>query len=229
MTLYVIRPSEWVPGIIGTPLLMVVGIISIIAIIFGVFSSQCPTVLTGNVEKMMLGFILAICLSHISHAYLGGVISSIEQFMPSFVGFFLVLCSIKDRKRFNIFLFFIIILVSFVAYEGIQQYWTGYAIGGMEPIFQGEINEDGERFSITRIRWYGLFNDPNDLGLLLIIVVPFLVDMVLRRKLLISLMSLPLIVAALYYTNSRGSMLALVVAICSYFLIRFRSKKGFRK
>lgn len=224
--LYIIRPSEWVPGMIGTPLLLIVGIISIITIVFGVVSGQCSNVLSGDVERMMLGFIGAICLSHLSHGYAGGAVTSTERFLPSFTGFFLVLTTIRDRKHFNVFIIFLIALISYVAYEGIQQYTSGFAAGGLEPLFQKIYSVDGEPTKIARIRWYGVFNDPNDLGLLLIIAVPFLIDMLMRRRFLIPLISLPLIITALYYTNSRGSMLAGVVAICVYFVIRFRSQKG---
>jgi len=224
--IYIIRPSEWVPGLVGTPLLMVVGVISIAAIIFGVISGKTPNVFSGDVERMMLGFIVAICLSHLSHAYVGGAINSMEKFLPSMVGFFLVVTGVNDRKKFNLLILVLIILISFVACEGIQQYKTGYAIGGMEPLYQNAISVDGEQIKIPRIRWYGLFNDPNDFGLLLIIVIPFLINMLMQRKFIIPLVSLSFVLPALYYTNSRGSMLAGAVAICSYFLIQYRSKKG---
>lgn len=225
--IYIVRPSEWVPGLIGTPLLMVVGVLAIVAIIFGVISGKTPNVLSGDVERMMLGFIVAICLSHLSHGYVGGAINSMEKFLPSMVGFFLVITSINDRKKFNMLIVVLFALVLFVAYEGGQQYRTGYSIGGMEPIYQNATSVDGEQIKIPRIRWYGLFNDPNDLGLLLIIIIPFLVNMLMQRRFVVPLISLSLVIPALYYTNSRGSMLAGAVAICSYFLIRYRSKKGF--
>jgi len=225
--IYIIRPSEWVPGMIGMPMLMVVGVISVAAIIFGVVSGKTPNVLKGEVERMMLGFIIAISLSHLSHGYVGGAINSLERFLPSMVGFFLVVTSVNDRKKFNLLMMVLIALVSFVAYEGGQQFKTGYAIGGMEPIYQNATSVDGVQIKIPRIRWYGLFNDPNDLGLLLIIVFPFLINMLIQRKFVVSVCAFSLVIPALYYTNSRGSMLAGAVAIGAYFLIRYRSRKGF--
>ncbi len=225
--IYIIRPSEWVPGMVGVPLLMYVGVLSVVAIVLGVISGKTPNVLSGDVERMMLGFIVAICLSHLSHGYVGGAINSMEKFLPSMVGFFLVITSVNDRKKFNVMILVLIALVSFVAYEGIQQYKTGYAIGGLESIFENATSTDGERIKLGRIRWYGLFNDPNDLGLLLIIVIPFLINILMQRKYVVPLISLSLVIPALYHTNSRGSMLAGAISICSYFLIRYRSKKGF--
>jgi len=227
LLIYIIRPSEWVPGMVGTPLLMIVGVLSVVTIILGVISGKSSNVLSGDVERMMLGFIVSICLSQLFHGYFGGAINSIERFLPSMVGFFLVVTAVNERKKFNLLVLVLVALVSFVAYQGIQQFNTGYAIGGMEPVYEYATATDGERIRIPRVRWYGIFNDPNDLGLLLIIVIPFLINMLIQHKFVVPLVSLSLVIPALYHTNSRGSMLAGAVAIISYFLIRFRSKKGF--
>lgn len=226
VTLYIIRPSEWIPGLIGSPLLMVVGMVALVAILFGIISGKSPNALSGDVEKMMIGFIAAICFSHISHAYVGGAINSMDKFLPSITGFFLIHTTIKDRKRLQFFILFLIVLTSFVAYEGIRQFTTGFAHGGLEPLYELTRSLDGEEGKIARIRWYGVFNDPNDLGLLLVLVIPFLVDMLFNRNFILPMASLPLIGLALYYTNSRGSILAALATITSYFVFRFRSTKG---
>jgi O-antigen ligase len=226
VTLYIIRPSEWIPGLLGTPLLFLLSIVILAIMMFSVATGQSPNLLSGDEEKMMIGFIVAICFSHISHAYVGGVIDSVNNFLPCVIGFFLFLASVKNMKQFDIFIMLLIILISFVAYEGIKQYTSGFAHGGLEPILQITESFDGEQGKLTRIRWYGVFNDPNDLGLLLILTIPFLINMLLNRHFFLSLVAFPLIGIALYYTNSRGSILAAVVTIMSYFIFRFKSKKG---
>ena len=71
-----------------------------------------------------------------------------------------------------------------------------------------------------------LFNDPNDLGLALVLPVPFLLDRLLNRKYLVAALCLPFLLYALYLTNSRGAPLALMASVFVYFVLRFRSKKG---
>jgi O-antigen ligase len=205
---------------------MIVGVIAVVAILFGAISGQNPNVFSGDVERMMFGFMAAICFSHIAHGYVGGAINSMDKFLPSITGFFLVLTSLRDRKRLQLFILFLVILTSFVAYEGIRQFTTGFAHGGLEPLLQNIMTSDDEPGKLVRIRWYGVFNDPNDLGLLLVLVIPFLIDMLFGRKFILPLASLPLISLALYYTNSRGSILAALVSIVSYFVFRYRSTKG---
>ncbi len=226
LTLYYIRPAEWVPGLIGAPLLMVFGVISLLFLGFGVITRKFPNVFSGQVERMMFGFLSAIALSHLSHFYVGGAINSLNSFLPTITGFFLVICFIDNRKRLNAFLLLLIFLTAYLAYEGWNQFSSGFSNSGLMPLYEKKILVDGEILQIPRIRWYGVFNDPNDLGLALVLVVPFLLDMLLRKRFLVPLVTLPVIAIAIYYTNSRGTVLAGLVALCSYFVIRYRSVYG---
>lgn len=227
MILYYLRPAEWVPGIIGAPLLMIVGGISLLILGFGAASRQFPHIFSGQSERFMFGFMASILMSHIVHTYVGGTITSFNTLLPTLTGFLLVTCYIDSRQRLNLFLVLLIALTVFLAYEGWLQYTTGFAHGGLDPLFQNATNADGERIQIPRIRWYGVFNDPNDLGLALVLVVPFLMNMLLQRTFILPLVALPPIFAAIYYTNSRGTILACLVGIASYFVFKYRSAKGF--
>jgi len=226
ISLYYIRPFEWVVGCIGAPLMLIAGMCAFIVIIFSVLSGKSINFFSGDVERMMLFFFIAICLSHISHFYLAGLIKSFTVLQPTLIGFFLILTSINNKKQLQRFILLLIILTSFLAYEGILQYTTGFAHGGMAPHYEANYSLDGGAGRIARIRWYGVLNDPNDLGMLFVIVIPFLIDMAMRRHLLIPLTCLPPIITALYYTNSRGSILAAMVSIGGYFVLRYRSVRG---
>jgi hypothetical protein len=142
------------------------------------------------------------------------------------VGFFLVLATVKDQKCLNILVVYLMVLISFIAFEGILQYKTGFALGGIEPIMESHVTADGALDKVARIRWYGVFNDPNDLGLLFIFAIPFLIEMARQRMFLVPLVSLPLVFTSLYFTNSRGSMLAALASIAAYFIILYRNLKG---
>ncbi len=226
VALYYIRPADWVSFLLGTPLLAFAGLIIVFTILFKIISGKIQNIFAGDVERLMLGFIVAICASHVSHGYLGGVTNAFNKFIPSIVGFFLILIVSIDLQRLKSFIICLILFTSFIAYEGIRQFTTGFAHGGLEAFYQQGLSVNGVFEQIPRIRWYGVFNDPNDLGLSFVLVIPFLIEMLLRKKYIIPILSLPLIGLALYYTNSRGSILAALVAISSYFVFRYRSTKG---
>jgi O-antigen ligase len=223
---YYIRPTEWVPGILGVPIFNLLGIVSVVALLLASIAGKIR-LLQGEQEKMMAGFIAAIILSHASHTYLQGMIDSINGSLPTLVGYFLVVSTINSRDRYNKVVMLLIILTTFLAFEGWLQYTTGFAHGGMEPLVQRVVGADGDVVEQYRVRWYGVLSDPNDLGLALVIVVPFLLEMVFRKRFVLPIVCLPLVISAIYYTNSRGSFLAFLAAIGAYFVIRYRSKTGF--
>ncbi|GAB4554264.1 MAG: hypothetical protein Tsb0017_06350 [Geothermobacteraceae bacterium] len=114
-----------------------------------------------------------------------------------------------------------------MALEGIKQYHTGFAHGGMEPISAWTTSADGERTKdLLRIRWYGVFSDPNDLGLALVLPVPFLIDYIFRRKNIIALVIMIVVCYSLYLTNSRGAFLALIISSSVYCIFKLGLKKG---
>lgn len=169
---------------------------------------------------------MAIIFSHLSHGYVGGALESFKSFFPIIVGYFLIFTAIENREKMNIFIILLVLLTAFLAFEGVLQHSTGSSHGGMNALVEQKLTADGGMAVVPRIRWYGVFNDPNDLGLALVVVVPFLLNMALNRKYLLPVLCFPLIAVATYYTNSRGSMLAAFASIVAYFVIRYRSVKG---
>lgn len=226
LVLYYIRPTEWVPGLVGAPLLFIVGIVSLLLLVFGMLSTKFPYLSSGNIERMVLGFVVAILLSHLTNFYIGGAIDSLREFLPTLTGFLLILCVVDSRVKVNNMVLLLLLLTAFLAYEGLHQHATGFAHGGMTPYYEKGIAPDGAEVLNMRIRWYGVFNDPNDLGLAMVIAVPFLLNLVFEKKFLLPIILLPLIGSAIYYTNSRGTVLAGLAGICSYFVFRLRSLAG---
>ena len=226
LAIYYIRPNEWVVGIIGFPLLKIVGIFSLLFLIYCAISGSRTKLYQGSSERYFYGFYFSILMSHISQFYFLGTVNSFNRFLPVIVGFLLVLTCINSRSQFNLFIVFMIMLTSYLAYEGCLQFNTGFSHGGLEPIYQHSRNIVGEVTKIVRIRWYGVFNDPNDLGLSLVLVIPFLLNMLLQRQIIFPILTLPLISSAIYFTNSRGTILAGLVTVFTYFVIRYRSLKG---
>jgi putative inorganic carbon (hco3(-)) transporter len=223
--LYYIRPSEWVPGMIGTPLMFLVGLVSITGICFALLGGK-GNLFASGAASMTLGYGLAILCSQLSKGYFTGTVQAFNAASPAIVGYFLIVSSLDSRERLNRFVLLLILLSTFLAFEGWLQHATGFSHGGMDPYLEHKIYDDGTAITVPRIRWYGTFNDPNDLGLALVIVIPFLLDMMLRGRYLLPVGSLALVTTAIYFTNSRGSVLAALASTMAYFVFRYRSMKG---
>jgi len=225
ISLYYIRPFEWVPGLVGTPIFLVLGVVSILALLFA-WVSGTIRLFRYKTDVMMVGFVAAIVLSHLSHGYFGGAIDGVRDFLPAIVGYFLVAHALDSEKKIKGFVFLLTGLTVFFAWQAWLQSVHGVSFGGMEPLVQYQYDDEGARVGLSRVRWFGMFNDPNDLGLALVLPVPFLLDRLMNRKYLLAGLCLPPLFYALYLTNSRGAMLALLASVFTYLVLRFRSMKG---
>jgi putative inorganic carbon (hco3(-)) transporter len=99
-----------------------------------------------------------------------------------------------------------------LALHGVDQFYNGIGWTGMD------LSED------NRIQYVGIFNDPNDLGLLFATTLPMVFYLSGRGGFLgriFWLMGASLLLYAIYLTNSRGAILA-VVAIGAVYLWRRR-------
>jgi putative inorganic carbon (hco3(-)) transporter len=222
--LYYIRPFEWEGYRSQVPVLLLVGLIAVIAIIFRMMADT--SVVTNKPGVYLLGFTAAICLSHIANGYFGGGVQSLKEFLPALTGFFLISSALTTEREVERFISFLILLTAFLAIEGVFQHATGVAHGGMTPLIQNEQLGQIEQTTFERIRLYGPFNDPNDLGLAFSATVPLIAGMVMRKKWIVPVIALPAILTGIYLTNSRGAVLAALVGTTAYFLLKYRSRKG---
>ncbi len=222
---YYIRPFEWIPGLIGSPLFVVLSAFSILVLISS-WAGKKINLFRYKTDQLMLGFIVAIALSHLSHGYFGGAVDSLQKFLPILVGYFLVAHGLDSRKKINLFIILLIALTGFLAYEGIIEGTTGFSHGGMTPIYEYSTNTDGVRTELPRVRWFGPFNDPNDLGLVLVLIIPFLLNYLYTKLWVVVAPLIACVSYAVYLTNSRGAMLSMGVGVFSYLVLRYRSVKG---
>lgn len=223
-SLYYIRPFEFFSAIQNIPLLPIVGLIAFGSVVFS--SQNNKSILKSGSDKLILGYMFAIAMSHLRHTYLQGTINSIELFLPTFFGYFLVVHSIQTKKQLNAFFVFLTIITCFLAIEGILEFNTGSSYFGIQPILERARNFDGEIKYIARIVWLGTLADPNDLAMALVIPVPYLVNQLLYKKQIRYLLLVGILLYAIVLTNSRGGMLAVCAGIAFYFILRLKSTKG---
>ncbi len=192
-----VRPQEFVPSLEGIPLLPMMMAVAL----FTWLLSEQKNVDTQQVTALTLLFgytILSVALS----GWVGGMIPAAGKLIPIYVLFLLVAGTAitPARQRWTMWVF--VGGAAMMAAHGIQQKFTGVGWTGEEPL-QG------------RMRYIGIFNDPNDVGLLLVCSLP-MAFYLLRyyRSWLLKLLLVTLIGTILYgivLTNSRGTTLATAV------------------
>ncbi len=158
-------------------------------------------------DKFVLGIWFAIVVSNLSSGWLGGALLGFTHFLKVAFYYFLIRFTIRDHRQFQGFVRAVIAANVFLALNGILQFHTGTGLGGV-PLEHG------------RIQGTGIFNDPNDLALTLVMVVPFLLAEATdtARGLTSRVVALGLlapVVCAIFYTNSRGGMVGLGVVVAA--------------
>lgn len=210
-----LRPAEWVPVLYGTSVMQIIGIVTTVLWIFSMPISK-KKIVKSPLNIFMIGFLFALIVSHLSHFYFGGALNAFFDFSKVLIMFFLITNVIDSFKKFKITISLMIFLSLLLVIQGIMQYEMGFGWAG-QPLEKG------------RITWIGIFNDPNDLALAFVIIVPFLLNSIFSspkmRNKIISLPMLGVMLYGIYLTNSRGGMLSLGVVLFSFPLF-YLKKKG---
>lgn len=210
-----IRPAEIVPRLETVPLVDWLTIASAL-IMVGTMFVRPRRIALSVMDGYVALFWVAIVVSNLAWGWFGGAYKGVMDFMPVAFFYILVRVAIDTPERLRGFAHVFVFLNVFLAVNGIVQYHTGYGLGDVTTV--GLEN---------RIRGTGIFNDPNDLGMTLVMAVPLLLWVVFEsnrpfwHKVLAIVLSIP-IMTAITYTSSRGAMLGLCTVATVFALRRFK-------
>jgi len=209
-----IRPHEFS---IGTSEYIIIKIFALTAFLFTLMSLRPITFLPQH--YMLLAFTPFIMVSAFLNGWgMGGITESQKFFVSSIIPFFLYSSLITSISRQKILMYVCIAAALVMVYNGhIQQQsfdgTFGYGLGGSLTMGRAEM----------RITYLGFFNDPNDLGMFLVMNIAF-VAYFYSLKAGVNILLMPLIFIAICYgvlmTGSRGTLLGALGVIFLYFLIK---------
>jgi hypothetical protein len=234
LALLYVRPGEIVPAWGEIPFLPAVAAASVLAGVLSWFGNpRSPGSLPT--DKLLLGYWAVILVSNPVNGWMGGAINGFNNFIPVVFCYFLVRLAVQAPRDLKRFMALLVLLSLFQAVNGIVQHETGVGLGNVTALAQREVqdpddlNAPAEAIVDLRIRGTGIFNDPNDLAMALILVVPFLLVVAFRRRgrlinRAVAAVSLAVLILAIYYTNSRGGTLGLAAAAGAFWWLRFRRR-----
>jgi O-antigen ligase len=211
-----VRPAEIVPAWATIPF---VDILTVIAAVVAVLSiaAKPRRILDLPQDKLILAFWAMIVISSFK-VWLTGVYIAFLAFMPPVFVYFLIRASVRTQGHVKGLVYLLIALNVFLAVNGIVQYHTGVGLGNVGLV-------------LDRIYGTGIFNDPNDLGMTFVMVVPLLMLVIGRSSTwfilrALSVVGLAIVLLGLYYTNSRGALVGLGAALVCFSFLKFRSVAG---
>jgi O-antigen ligase len=221
LALIYIRPTELVEGWLEVPLVMYASVIAAPLLGWAALQGRARVVEMPQ-DRLLWLLWAAIVLSNLASGWLGGGIFGFTSFAQVMFQYALIRTAVRTMPQLRATIVLLTCFMLFHALSGIQQWNTGVGFGGIEPM-----TTDGQ----LRIRSVGIFNDPNDLALSMLVVLPFLIVTVLNpaaakiTRLLAVGVLVPMLMA-FYYTNSRGGVLGLAAAITIIGWRRFGSRVG---
>jgi O-antigen ligase len=195
-----IRPQDYLPGLVGKPIILAIGVATLgLMIVHMAVQKRQVRLAHAPQNFLMLWMFAAILMSQVATLWIPGLIEAGTEFLSTLVMYLLIANLVNTRRRLGIVINLIVILTIVLALQGIVQYFTGTGFGGQET-YEG------------RIQAIGIFSDPNDLGLALVMVLPFVFLKLLDRskpwEKLLALLAIGVLTWALYLTQSRGGLMA---------------------
>jgi hypothetical protein len=231
-TLFV-RPADFVPALETTPIYFYL-LLTCLALSFTTILSYLTEAPLSRkpITVCVLGLLAAVALSHVSNGDF--YMARVETIaFAKTVAYFLLLVSLIDRpSRLRAFLLCVVFLTAVVAVTAVLSLHGIVSLPSLEALQRRDIENaegDDEDF-ILQLRGPGVFNDPNDLCLVLIIgmslSVYFLVGGRLRLLRPVFVAALGLFGYALLLTRSRGGFLGLLATVVTVSVSRLGGKRS---
>lgn len=226
----VIRPSEIIPAVAAWNIYEWV-ILACLAVSFpAVLGLLSPTSLSRQpITVCVLCLLPAILLSHLTHGNLYSARWTAFEFFKVVVYYLLFMANVSSASRLRLFLVWMVGLVAVLTVIALLQYHGVIDIPALAVLEEKSIDEFGEELVVTRLRSTGIYNDPNDLCMILLVgSAAALYRFGNRRAPIFSwlwLAPVTLFGYALALTQSRGGFMAMLAGL----LVICRSRFGWWK
>ncbi|HET6423517.1 MAG TPA: O-antigen ligase family protein [Planctomycetaceae bacterium] len=177
----------------------------------------------------VIGVFVAIILSQLTHAYLGGVRDSATEFSKTLLYYGLVITAVNSPTRMRWFLANLGICCGLMVTLCLLDYWK---VVDLEFIVHLQdldgFDDEGEPIWFERMRGTGIFQDPNDLAMVIVaagcLCLYFLTDKTLGIWRGLWALPIGVFAIAILETKSRGGLLAGAAAVMAMASLRYGTK-----
>jgi hypothetical protein len=171
----------------------------------------------------------AIVASHATHVYLGGLIDSVPYFLKTLVYFTLVITVVNSPSRLRAFLANVSLCTTAMVALCLLDDWGVWDFEFIVHLVDIDGHDaEGNPILFQRMRGTGIFQDPNDLAMVIVaggvLALYFLTDQSLGALRGLWLGSLIVFAAGILETESRGGLLAGGAAVLTLACFRFGPK-----
>jgi len=208
------RPQDWlVTALYGWPVLDVVVSVAMLSLVLEVdqgslrFPRRVPQV------YILIGLWFATLMSHVPSTYFGGLMATLPETFKVCFYTLLLICALDRPARIRTVARMLVVMSLFMSVHAILQHEREYGFGPILPMYvPAYLGKSAE----IRTRFYGIFNDPNDMAQMFAASVPL--SFVLFRRggffsFLVGVACSVVLGFALWTTHSDGGLVSLVVVL----------------
>ena len=212
-----VRPTEIVHALLGLELYLVVIVVCLLAAFPVLWQQMQPASLERRpLTVCVIGLTFAVVLSHLAHLRIEAAFSWGFIFFKMLLYYLLFVGLVTDKGRLRRFLWCLTLFISLSALLSVLEFHDLITLPAAAKIKDGEF---------LRLRGSGIFQDPNDLCVLLCLGLIFgtylLTDHRSGLLRFFWLGPLALLFYALLQTQSRGGLLALLVGVVAVLRARW--------
>jgi O-antigen ligase len=226
-----IRPAEIFSDVYDFPIYECLILACLAVSLPGVLSQLSAKSLADNpITACVLGLLAAVVLSHLARLSILEAWTSGFMFFKLVVYYLLLVANVNSEARLRSFLRWLLVFIALAVVLALLSSYRVIELPGVDFIEQWVYDQaTGEQVLNTRLRSTGIFNDPNDLAMIIVagvcIALGFAADPACGalRPLLLPLVGL--FGYAIYGTQSRGGLLALMAALLTLFHARWGWKR----
>jgi O-antigen ligase len=212
-----IRPAELVPAVRALPIYQIV-ILACIAANFQKILDQLDLnrLKRNPISACVVGMLAAVALSHMSHLYVWGTRYYTTEFSKTIIYYLVMLAVITSVRRLEQFFVCLLGILTVMAALSLAHHYEIIYIPELDSLTQREFDPATGQFrEYARMQSTGIFSDPNDFGMILVVGVVLALHRFgaagfFGRVMLIVLAAL--FAYCLILTKSRGAALAFVAA-----------------
>ncbi|MEM9742749.1 MAG: O-antigen ligase family protein [Pseudomonadota bacterium] len=211
-----VRPQDYPATVLDFPLLPTIEAVVFITWLFSRPSFATPM-------HMAMWAMMAWIPINLYFANSPDLGSTTQYFLFSiFLTFLFVATASREDQGVRRLAKVMVLSTSVIALHGLDQYYGGTGVG-----FSGQswLERREASGSFFQIRYVGIFADPNDTGMILVMALPWLFLYRAQSSAVVgrfaALFSIGLHLWAIYLTNSRGTYVALAASLGMYLAIRY--------
>jgi O-antigen ligase len=220
-----LRPQDLAPSLAAIPIYNIL-IVANLVVAAPVIARQLSTGLKqAPATVCVVGILAGLVLSLVARNDLAGAWDWGIEFAKVIAYFLLITAILTTTRRFTIYLATVVALTVILTGLAVAHYYGQIDLPAIRHARETSYDAMGVRIDIVRLAAFGVFADPNDLSMIIVLSMLiclgglFCRDLKLARFALLA--PIGFLVFALALTQSRGGLLALMAGLCALLISRF--------